>query len=292
MQFQTLNEFLVLARTMNFLAAAEELYVSQATLSKHIKDLEKELGASLFRRTTRRVELTELGILMIPYAQKATKLYESIRQDADTYVERMNNHLTVGCVSHWDQIDLGRLAIDFQQDNPGVHITLTTNDTEHLLQLLAEEKCQFAIVREAHGTVQEGFSRIHLCDSPFVAIVPESNPLAQEKSLSVEQLKDELFLMESPGSLAYNMCIQACHDAGFHPNIIYSGGGPQISNYMSHGIGITLGFERPMDFPGRVPVVQIPLDPEIHADINLVFISDSLTDSGNTFLRFIKQYSF
>ena len=66
MQVQMLQEFLVLAETLNFLAAASDLYISQATLSKHIREMEKELGAPLFKRTTRKVELTELGVRTIP----------------------------------------------------------------------------------------------------------------------------------------------------------------------------------------------------------------------------------
>ena len=58
MNTENLKEFIVLAETKNFWEASERLYMNQSTLSKHIKNLESELGISLFTRTTRRVELT------------------------------------------------------------------------------------------------------------------------------------------------------------------------------------------------------------------------------------------
>lgn len=69
MDINYFKEFSVLAETRNYWEAAERLFVNQSTLSKHIKAMEKELGVLLFSRTTRKVELTEFGKALLPYAQ-------------------------------------------------------------------------------------------------------------------------------------------------------------------------------------------------------------------------------
>lgn len=70
MEVQYVREFLTLVKYGNYLAAADELFISQSTLSKHIFALEKELGLSLLNRTTRKVQLNQYGAAFLPYAQK------------------------------------------------------------------------------------------------------------------------------------------------------------------------------------------------------------------------------
>lgn len=65
-----IREFLVLSQYKNYNVAAEHLFMSQPTLSRHIKEMEGELGVSLFERSTRRVELTECGAFLVPYAKR------------------------------------------------------------------------------------------------------------------------------------------------------------------------------------------------------------------------------
>ena len=74
MDIEYFREFVILAETKNFWAASERLYIGQSSLSKHIKTLERDLGAPLFERTSRKVELTEFGKLMLPYAQSLGRL--------------------------------------------------------------------------------------------------------------------------------------------------------------------------------------------------------------------------
>ena len=73
MDISYFREFVILAETCNYWAAAERLYIGQSSLSKHIKTMEKELGGELFSRTSRKVELTDFGRLMLPYAQTISK---------------------------------------------------------------------------------------------------------------------------------------------------------------------------------------------------------------------------
>ena len=293
MQFQTMKEFLVLAETLNFLEAAERLYISQATLSKHIREMEKELDITLFNRSTRKVELTEIGMRMIPYARQAAALHADYTQEVDDYKDRMNNYLAIGCVNHWDDIDLGKLTMDFQRSHPNVHIHIITSESDELLTMVANDSCHFAIVRERPDLPEDGMSRILLCEDPLYAFLPKKSPLAANERIELSQLKDEFFLLESDNGIAYRLGVDACKDAGFLPNVIYRGGPPQAINYLMNGLGVYLMFRSPLG-PGswENEVVRCSLAPKVHANINLAYKESCLTDAGKVFLKFMQEYTF
>lgn len=79
MRVEYLNEFLELAHTENYQEAAENLFISQATLSKHIQALETEFNLTLFDRTTRSVHLSEDGKFLLQYATKIVSLTMTVK---------------------------------------------------------------------------------------------------------------------------------------------------------------------------------------------------------------------
>lgn len=82
MKTETLYEFLVLSKTLNYSKAAENLYISQSVLSKHIQEMEKELGTKLLFRSTHEVSLTQAGMIL---AQKQRSLLNSAIQLHDVF---------------------------------------------------------------------------------------------------------------------------------------------------------------------------------------------------------------
>ena len=76
MELNYLREFVALAQTCHYQETADRLFISQPSLSKHIKTMEAELGAELFKRTSRRVELSEFGRAFLPYAQRIAAVQE------------------------------------------------------------------------------------------------------------------------------------------------------------------------------------------------------------------------
>jgi DNA-binding transcriptional LysR family regulator len=80
LDFFRLSVFLAVARCRSFSRAAEDLFVSQPAVSKHIQQLEGELGVQLFQRLGRHVELTDAGHILMDYAQRVTVLTEEVRR--------------------------------------------------------------------------------------------------------------------------------------------------------------------------------------------------------------------
>ena len=293
MQIQIMQEFLTLAETLNFLSAADQLYISQATLSKHIREMEKELGAPLFKRTTRKVELTELGIRTMPYARQMIELYSTYVKEVEDYKERLKNSLAMGCINHWDVIDLSQLTMDFRGTHPNTRIQITTGESDELLAMLQRDMFHFVIVREEAAPQEDGLNRVPLCEDPLYVFLPRSHPLAGGSSVSLDQLKGDSFIMGADGSLSYKLGLRACSGAGFQPSIIYQGGGPQVMNYITRGLAVGLMFSNPAELAAYADdVVCLPLEPKVAANINIAYKDGRLTDAGRAFLKFLRQYQF
>ena len=89
MDTQYIQEFVKLAETMNFSAAAKQMHISQSSLSRHMQKLEEELGKPLFIRTTRRMELSDFGRQFLP---SALKIDEAVREGMENIREYERNN--------------------------------------------------------------------------------------------------------------------------------------------------------------------------------------------------------
>ena len=90
MKTKYINEFIVLARTGKYSLAAEELYISQPSLTRHIQELELEAGTPLFNRTAKGVELNEAGRIFLEFAEQHEHLYLEYAEKMSNYLNRLN----------------------------------------------------------------------------------------------------------------------------------------------------------------------------------------------------------
>ena len=141
-----------------FWEASERLYMNQSTLSKHIKNLESELGISLFTRTTRRVELTNYGRIFLPYAKSVIRSeFEGL--SAIRRLQNIENGLlTIGVIPSMPQYHITQFLTDFQKAYPQTSIRITEDDPVNLMQYLEDEKCELIFQREEKMIFEKKFS--------------------------------------------------------------------------------------------------------------------------------------
>lgn len=127
-RFRNLEIFAKTAERLNFAAAARELKLTRAMVSKHIADLEARLGMRLFQRTTRRVSLTEAGRML---AARAGGVIDALQETEDAVRELhtvLTGRLRVNAPVSFGAKHLTPLVARFLADHPGVTIDLTLND--------------------------------------------------------------------------------------------------------------------------------------------------------------------
>lgn len=282
------REFVILAETQNYWAAAERLFIGQSSLSKHIKTLEKQLGAPLFERTSRKVELNEFGKLMLPYAQSVAKLQYEYESAAYNYLHRESEPLniaTIPVIAHYNITDI---LIQFQLNHPTIQVNVQEADTVVIREWLIDQKCNLAIFRDStayleHDPDKEAqLVKIPYCTDRLVAVLSPDHPLAQEDHIELSQLATEYFALIQQGTMPYSLCMRACREAGFTPQVVFTSHSLEaILDMVRKGSCVSLlfsnhvHFPHKMEFDGNPPFVAIPVTPEISTTVCLGYLKDT-----------------
>jgi LysR family positive regulator for ilvC len=145
MHVRTLRQFIVLAETLHFGRASERANVSTSALSRTIRQLEGEVGAALFARDNRKVDLTPAGVRFLAYARDAVSQWDQIRFELTAPADQLEGEVSLYCsvtASHSILVDL---LNRFRPDYPGVEIRLQTGDPQHAIERVVTLEEEVAI---------------------------------------------------------------------------------------------------------------------------------------------------
>lgn len=184
-----MREFLVLAKHLNYTSAAQALYISQPTLSRHISALEEELGVTLLNRTRHAVSLT-------PSGEEAVISFGSIMQHCDELVSQIGkisydsvSGLAVGMIYFDLSTFYGNRLIDtFAENNPEIHVSKIQTQVTRVSVNLEKRVIDVALAMSSSYFENDTIKK-HLIETvPLYAIVKRDHPWASKKSISVEEL--------------------------------------------------------------------------------------------------------
>lgn len=300
MDISYFREFVILAETKNYWAAAERLFIGQSSLSKHIKTLENQLGAPLFERTSRKVELTEFGQLMLPYAHSISKLQNEYQAEAYNYLHVGLETLRIASIPAMAQYNITDTLLAFQLEYPSVQVHTTEDDTIVIRDALLNGECDLAFLRDSdiyleHDPDKEvQLVKLQFCQDKLVAVLPRNHPLAQAGHLELSQLSGEDFALIKQGSMPYKLCIHACQSAGFTPHVVFSSHHIDgILDMVTKGNCAALLFSNHVDYPLdsvlsiAPPFSVIPILPEIQSTIHLAYLKNQPLSPAAA--RFVKH---
>lgn len=217
-----LKYFLVLAEELHFRRAAERLHLAQPALSRQIRQLEQDLGAELFRRTTRRTQLTaagkELYEHMIPIAQAFQQARAAVRRTSRGEFSR----LTLGYIPSASHVLVPIILKCFREFFPNAELRLRSMLTEEQFYALQAEKIDIALLRPWRQP--QGTMLTTILDEPFVVALPSDHPLAGKKGISLKEFEDERFILyarifEESASRHHELLMRVFHEAGIEPRI-------------------------------------------------------------------------
>ena len=299
MELRILREFLVLVETKNYWAASERLFMGQSTLSKHIQQLEKELGAPLFDRTSRKVELTAYGKLLIPYAKTITETGDACAERFALAREAENGKLLLGVIPSMVQYGITDLVMGFDTQARANLIRVVEEDSANLKELLRQGLCEMAFVRESKNWPVDDSDLIKLpyLEDRLVAVLPPTHPLAGQKSIPLAALKDETFILLRQQTIVYRICIEACSRAWFKPNVAFDCHRlDSILDLVTQGMGIALLMDRHVQRPAygnppaRPAFVAVPVLPETGSSLCLCYRKKAiLSKTARQFIRYFEK---
>jgi len=192
-----LRVFVVAAKHLSFTKAAEELFLTQPTVSMQMKQLTKAVGLPLFEQIGKRLYLTQAGEILYESCQRIfTELgeFESAIANMKGLKQGQLNLSAVSTTKYF----LPRIIGPFCQQYPGVELSLRFTNHERILQYLTDNEDDFYILSQLPATVDVTAHRI--LENPLVAIAPSDHPLAKETNIPFARLAEETFIMREPGS--------------------------------------------------------------------------------------------
>lgn len=220
MELQYLREFVTLERIRHYTRAADELYTTEATLSRHIRALEKELGQPLFLRTTRQVELTQFGEKFLTYAKKIVSTMEECEANLLKKEINLGERLMIGIFGLISPYGAIREALrSFSTLHPNCAVGSVQGDLTQLKEKLLRREYDLAIVRESMTESDDIFGRINIMKEPLCVVAPKDDPLAQEKEVDVRSLKGRKVTLPSEFMLSHRLFVNLCRRNDFEPQV-------------------------------------------------------------------------
>ncbi|KAM3100511.1 LysR family transcriptional regulator [Phormidesmis sp. 146-12] len=217
MELRHLRYFVTLAEELHFGRAAERLHIAQPPLSHQIRQLETELGFSLFYRTKRTVQLTDAGQTFLIESQRILNQLEHAIAAGQQVSRGEIGQLTIGFVSSAAYNVLPPILQTFRAQVPGVTLELHELTSAQQIQWLQEGRIDIGLFRPPFAN--DGCQVETIFQESLMVALPQTHPLTQQKRVSIRSLIREPFIVfpraAAPG--LYDPIISLCQQAGFSP---------------------------------------------------------------------------
>lgn len=199
MELRQLRYLDAVARRRSFTQAAQELHIAQSALSQQVGRLERELGVELLRRTTRRMQVTEAGEIVLARARRALAEVDAVRADVDAIQGLARGTLRLGGVPPIGSTHPAALIAEFTRAHPGVAVTVNDGVAFALLGELRDGSLDLVIALVDPGSL-DGLDGTRLHEDELVLITALDHRLARARRVRVDRLADQPLVAYGAGS--------------------------------------------------------------------------------------------
>jgi DNA-binding transcriptional LysR family regulator len=272
MEFRQLAHFLAVADTHHFTRAATRVHLTQSSLSSSIRALEREVGADLFVRSTRRVELTEAGRALLPAAQRAVAAAEDGRDAIAGVRGLVRGHLAIGVIQTQTvgPVNVPALLARYHRRHPAVTLRLHHAGVPSLVHQTADGALELAVVDLPLGPQAHRVKARPLGTEALLLGVAEHDPLASRHRVRLTDLADRDFVEYRADSSLRASIDHACHGAGLHRRIACEVDTiADLVELVALGLGVSLLPPAAIRMAGG-RAIGLATDPSIPRDLMLV----------------------
>jgi len=196
--FRHLETFCRVAALKSFSRAADDLFLTQPTVSGHILSLERSLSLRLFDRTGREIRLTKAGEMFLRYASKILTVRKDLLNALSEFSQGIRGELSLGASTIPGEYLLPRLMGDFKREHPRFTLSLKISDTKDIVQELLQGHIEFGLIgaKVDHPSLHyEKFG-----EDEIIIIAPSDHPLTRKRSVGFEDLLKEPWIIREEGS--------------------------------------------------------------------------------------------
>ncbi len=288
MELRQLTYFIAVAEERHFGRAAKRLHIAQPPLSQQIRQFEEQLGVKLFDRTTRRVDLTAAGALMLERGRSILNDVEALQADVYQVGQGATGVLHVGFSGASTYSVMPRIVRAAGTAYPGLTLDLHGEMlTPAMERGLLEHTLDAAILRPPVSSPEIDFRIINR--EPLVVALPAHSPLASDRPLSMVELTEQRFVTYPPESVMYRMTADLCREAGFQHRVSQMAQETStILSFVAAGGGVAL-------MPASVRSVQLrgvryrELEDSPHAELAVAWRREERSVLLSNFIQLVTE---
>ncbi len=233
-----LQVFESVARLLSFTRAAEELFLSQPTVSMQIKKLESYIDLPLTEQIGKKISLTDTGKALYEATQDIFASLERFEMLINDQKGLHSGQLRIATVTTANYF-MPRLLGRFCQEYPGINVSLEVTNREHILERMSENLDDLYLIGEPPISSDLEFQPY--LANPIVVISPASHPLAKRKSIPLSVIAKEPFITRELGSGTRIAMESLFHDAGLQLNVrLELGNNESIKQAVLGGLGLSV----------------------------------------------------
>lgn len=270
MEFRVLKYFLTVVREENITKAANVLHITQPTLSRQLAQLEEDIGVKLFNRGTRKISLTNEGMLLRRRAEEIISLVDKTEQELNEQDEMLDGVISLGCGELNSVSTLADILVGFKKKHPLIIYDLYTANADDIKEKIDEGLIDIGLLLEPVNIEKYEYIRLQTKEV-WGAVMRADDELAKQKFVTAEQLsKRQIILARRPK--AKN---ELAHWFGKHYdklNISFTSNmSTNASIMVEKGLGNALIIKGSLPFLDENRIKCIPLYPTLIANSVLVW---------------------
>ena len=193
-----LQVFDTVARRLNFTKAAEELFITQPAVTKHIPELESYFKTTLFERNGSKITLSPAGETLLQYTTQLFTVYRNLEFEMNALVQQHSGKLRIGASTTVAQYVLPPVLASFHKKFKDIKISLTTGNTEQVEQRIQNKEADLGIIEGRSRKTALKYTQF--IKDEIVLVSGINNPLAKKPEISLNDLKKISLLLREPGS--------------------------------------------------------------------------------------------
>jgi DNA-binding transcriptional LysR family regulator len=293
MELRHLRTIEAVARHGSLTRAGEELYLSQSAISQQIRRLELELGFDVFRRTSRRVELTAEGRVILGCAQRVLAEVDGLHSDLEEMTGLLRGQLRIGGVYPTGPYDVFGMLADFRAAHPEVAVHMIEDTQDGVLEALRADELDCAFTALNPDTLGDEFAATLLWEEEFIVALPPGHRLCARPRITFEELAAEDLIAYRDNSALRRRLERTMAALGLEPrNAFVCTEMAAVRALTSKGLGVAVIPRSAAEQPGP-PIELRPIGPErLTWPVALVWRAGRRqTAAGKAFLQVALAYA-
>ncbi|MGZ2370288.1 LysR substrate-binding domain-containing protein [Ancylomarina sp. YFZ004] len=288
--------FLLVAENLSFSRAAEDLFISQPAVTKHIKELESRLNIALFERKGNKIYLTKAGKLTYSYLKKIKQEYREMEYELGRLNDTFKGTLRIGASSTISQYLIPKVIAAFHKRYPKIELYLLNGNSFDMEQKLIDEEIDLALVENESS--QSNIKYMDFLDDEIIVVTGSNSVYSKKKSISVADFQTLPIVLREKGSGTLEVIQKSLAKQDIHIDklniFIHLGSTEAIKNFLCEFDGIALVSEKAIEKELRLKeITKLNLkNISLTRKFRIALLQGHEVSSTKLFIEFLSAYNF